>query len=470
MDRGQSNRMTEGRPDEFMFRQFRRHSRILRTPTRYDYFMLSGGANLFPVSPVWKELLDLEIRSDLAYGWYTSQEGFPTLQRAVSIWENYAASQGRFPEQKPLGSNVCMTLGASQAVAAVFDYAAHVDKYKSVLLVGLNYALFERLAHHYGFGIHELLGDNDGVVSTLPSTDRLIQLMRTIGPAIVVVVTPNNPSGEQYASEDIEAILRDAANTGSIVLLDQVGQMPMTQDSWVNIETLIALTNAQDYAVVVNSFSKSDGVPGLRIGYMLGSEAVIQHASQYQLMTMMNPPTVPILPPFFSLLARCIYIGEQLGWHTLDDREQLLSFARHMFEVTTAIAPPSLLEEIYRRLSPKGFDREYGRYQAWQSDIGLAIRENHSYILERLGKYVTHATDLRGGFNFLVELAPFENKDEDEVCKSLFEETSVAILTESCFRLSQRQRNNFWMRVSLAAPCDKFQYAVDRLGKFLDRL
>lgn len=469
MDCGRSNRMREGRPDEFMFRQFRRHSRILRTPARYDYFMLSGGANLFPLSPIWKELLDLEIRSDFAYGWYTSQEGFPSLQRAVSMWENYAASLGRFPEQKPLGSNVCMTLGASQAVAAVFDYAAHVDRFKSVLLVGLNYALFERLAHHYGFGIHELLGNDDIVGSTLPSTDRLTHLIRTIGPAIIVVVTPNNPSGEQYSPEDIETILREASNTESMVLLDQVGQMHMTQESWVNIETLIARTNSQACAVVVNSFSKSDGVPGFRIGYMLGPEAVIQHASQYQLITMMNPPTVPILPPFFSLLTRCIYIGEKLRWRTLDDREQMLSFARHMFEVTTAISPPSLLTEVHQRLSLENFDREYERYRAWQANIGLAISENHSYVLNRLGKYVTRASDLRGGFNFLVELQPFENKDEDEVCKTLFEETAVAILTESCFRVSQRRRNNFWVRVSLAAPCDKFQYAVDRLGKFLDR-
>ena len=126
-----------GCPDEFMFRQFRRHSRILRTPTRFDYFMLSGGANLFPMSSVWKELLQLEIASDMAYGWYTSPEGFPTLQRAVSMWENYAASEGMFPAEKPLGSHVCITLGATQAVTAVFDYVSHSFRHKSVLLVGL---------------------------------------------------------------------------------------------------------------------------------------------------------------------------------------------------------------------------------------------------------------------------------------------------------------------------------------------
>ncbi len=462
--------MTEGRPDEFMFRQFRRHSRVLRTPARYDYFMLSGGANLFPVSQIWKELLELEIGSDLAYGWYTSQEGVPTLQRAVSMWENYAASLGRFPEHKPLGSNVCMTLGASQAVAAVFDFVAHSHRRKTVLLLGHNYGLFERLAHHYDFAIHELLGEDDGATTSLPSADKVAHTIRTSRPAIIVLVVPNNPSGEQYNPEDISIILQEASCNGAIVLFDQVGQMPMAQDSWINIGEIVSRTGTQAHSVLVNSFSKSDAVPGFRIGYMLAPEIIARHASKYQLMSTMNPPTVPLIPPFFSLLARCVYSGEKFKWCPKGTREKMLSFALHMFEVTTAISPTHLIEEVSRRLSNEGFDRDYELYKAWHKEVGDAIRQNHSYVLERLTKYVTRTTNLRGGFNFLIELEPFENKDEDEICRTLFDKTAVAILTESCFRVSRRLRRNFWVRISLAAPPPRFQRAVDRLAEFIEKV
>ena len=462
--------MVEGRPDDFMFRQFRRHSMVLRTPARYHYFMLSGGANLFPVSPIWKELLDIEIKSDLAYGWYTSQEGAPTLQRSVSMWENYAASRGAFPETKPLGSNVCMTLGASQAVAAVFDYIAETQPGRSVLLIGHNYGLFERLAHQHNMQIHEVLGDDEDSTDTLPRPEAVTHAIKTTQPAMVVLVTPNNPTGGQYRPEEIGNILIDAANAGALVLFDEVGQMVMAQDSWVNIGEIVVSTGTQTHAVLINSFSKSDAVPGFRIGYLLAPEAIARHTSRYQLMSMMNPPTVPILPVFFSLLSRCIYTSETLGWSTTDDRDKLLSFALHMFEVTTAISPPSLIKDIGRRLSMDGFSQDYRLYVEWNKTVGQAIRQNHAYALERLSKHVTKATKLQGGFNCFIELEPLMGKDEDEVCRALFEKTAVAILTESCFRVSRRRRKNFWVRISLAAPESSFQSAIDRLGAFLDTI
>jgi glycine hydroxymethyltransferase len=462
------SRDSKGRPDEFMFRQFCRHSHVLRTPARHDYFMLSGGANLFPVSAVWKELLALEISSDFAYGWYTSQQGVPTLQRAVSMWENYAASRGKFPEQKPLGRHVCMTLGASQAVAAVFDYWAAVGGSQRATFVGLNYGLFERLAHHHGFAIHELLAaDEEG--HTLPPAEQIAYTLRADGPALVVLVTPNNPSGEQYDRNGISQVLRAAVATGSLVLFDQVGQIPMAQDDWSNVGELIVQEEAQENAVVVNSFSKSDGVPGFRLGYLLGPKQVIQHAARYQLVSTMNPPTVPILPPYFVLLSRCVYMAERLDWTTPAQRGSILTFARHMLEVTTAIAPPSVLEDMNRRLSAEGFEFDHQRYVSHQEQVGCVIKLNHAYVLDRLKKYVSRVTPMQGGFNFLVELEPFAGKDEDDVCRRLFDETAVAILTESCFRVSPRRLSNFWVRISLAAPADRFADAVDRLAGFLAR-
>jgi aspartate/methionine/tyrosine aminotransferase len=368
----------------------------------------------------------------------------------------------------PLGSHACMTLGASQAVAAVFDYWAAAGG-KRATFVGLNYGLFERLARHQGFAIRELLGE-EGDGNTLPPADEVVRSMRSDGPSLVVLVTPNNPSGEQYRPEAISQVLRAAVETGSLVLLDQVGQMPLAQDSWLNVGELIALEGAQDAAVVVNSFSKSDGVPGFRLGYLLGPERVARHAARYQLLSTMNPPTVPLLPPFFSLLSRCVHTAEGLGWAVPAGRGPLLSFAQHMLEVTTAIAPPAVLDEMNRRLSEVGFAFDHDRYAAHQEEVGRAVRQNHACVFDRLGSYLSRATLLQGGFNFLVELEPFAGRDEDEVCRRLFDETAVAILTESCFRVSPRRRPNFWVRMSLAAPTDRFAGAVDRLAGFMARV
>jgi aspartate/methionine/tyrosine aminotransferase len=244
----------------------------------------------------------------------------------------------------------------------------------------------------------------------------------------------------------------------------------MAQDSWLNLGEMIAQEGAIDNVALVNSFSKSDSVPGFRLGYLLGPERIVKHAANYQFLSTMNPPTVPLLPPFFALVLRCVYTAERLGWASPADREPVLSFARHMLEVTTAIAPPAVLDEMNRRLSGRGFEFDHHRYVSYQQEVGLAIRQNHAYVLDRLGEYLSQTTSLQGGFNFLVELEPFADQDEDEVCRRLFDETAVAILTESCFRVSPRSRSNFWVRISLAAPTDSFAGAVDRLAEFMARV
>ena len=155
---------------------------------------------------------------------------------------------------------------------------------------------------------------------------------------------------------------------------------------------------------------------------------------------------------------------------TNDGREKLLSFARHMFEVTTAIPPPPLLEKMHRILSGETFEFQYRRYVSHQEKIGRVIRQNRSYVFERLGKYITRTTTLQGGFNFLIEIEPFAGHDEDEICKQLFDDTAIAILTESCFRVSRRRRPNFWVRISLAAPEVRFRRAIDRFKEFLDHM
>jgi aspartate/methionine/tyrosine aminotransferase len=450
-----------------MFRQFYRHSKILREPARHEHFILSGGVNLFPLSAVWKELIRLEIEANLAYGWYTPKEGFPTLQHAIGMWLNSLASAGQFPREKPLGGHVRLTLGASQAASMVFDFVAHTRTERKVLLLGHNYSLFERLARHYGLQIRELLGEEFQEAGSLPPPGAVLTALRQWRPDLLLLVIPNNPSGELYSTEDLARILAVAQETGTLVLLDQVGQLPIAQDCSTHIEATVVRTQTQDNVVWINSFSKSDGIPGFRLGYLMAPERIARHAAYCQLHCMTNPPTFPILPVFFALVCRCVHTGTREGWMDSHRRARLLLFARRMFEVTTAVAPRIVLDEVCHRLSPEGFARHYEQYESHQQAVGHAIHENYHHLFDGLGRYISGSTRLQGGFNFLVELAPFEGKDEDEVCDRLFTATSVGILTESCFRVSRRTRKNFWIRVSLASPTLKFRNAVGRLTNFL---
>jgi len=86
---------------------------------------------------------------------------------------------------------------------------------------------------------------------------------RAIGPAtsVVVVVTPNNPTGATAARDDLQALSRAAR--GAVLLID-LAYVEFADDD----PTPYAL--ALDNAIVVRTLSKAWGLAGLRVGYACG--------------------------------------------------------------------------------------------------------------------------------------------------------------------------------------------------------
>lgn len=56
---------------------------------------------------------------------------------------------------------------------------------------------------------------------------------------------------------------------------------------------------------------------------------------------------------------------------------------------------------------------------------------------------------------------------EQEFCKEVLQKTGIAIFTESGFALKKAKEDDYWIRISLAEPEEKFRGAIDRLYQFL---
>ena len=83
---------------------------------------------------------------------------------------------------------------------------------------------------------------------------------------IVFLASPNNPTGNLVS----EAEARSLLDTGLIVAIDE------TYYEFCG-ETLCDLLDEYDNLVLLRSFSKWAGIAGLRVGYCVGSEVLIQH-------------------------------------------------------------------------------------------------------------------------------------------------------------------------------------------------
>jgi histidinol-phosphate aminotransferase len=131
------------------------------------------------------------------------------------------------------------------------------------------------------FTLYRLMTEvNAGTVVSVPLTDELrfdvdavVRRARETDAAVVVLCTPNNPTGGWLARDEI---LRIHDQTGAIVLLDQAyvefGGYDATE-----------LLEGRPRLVVLRTFSKAMALAGLRAGYMLAHPALADEVHKAKL-------------------------------------------------------------------------------------------------------------------------------------------------------------------------------------------
>lgn len=106
-----------------------------------------------------------------------------------------------------------------------------------------------------------LLSPEDGFKFNL---DRLLEKMRSDDYGIIYIDHPSNPTGQLIALDAIEAILKEAAKQGSLVLVDEAYGDYMEEKC-----SAITLFNKYTNLVITRTFTKGYGVGEFRVGYAI---------------------------------------------------------------------------------------------------------------------------------------------------------------------------------------------------------
>jgi histidinol-phosphate aminotransferase len=177
----------------------------------------------------------------------------------------------RYPETAALESalaarlgvspnRVIVTAGADEALDRIYRAFAGPDR--PVLLPEPTFEMLEQFAALAGAPLVRVPWTTD----VFPREAILGRLGRGPTPAIVVVVSPNNPTGGIAPLDDVRRIA--AAAPGSLLLIDQAYIEYADDDIG---PALLELPNV----VVVRTMSKAWGLAGCRVGYAVGSPRVI---------------------------------------------------------------------------------------------------------------------------------------------------------------------------------------------------
>ena len=171
---------------------------------------------------------------------------------ATAVETALAARTGVSPER------VVVTAGADEALDRICRAYAGPDR--PVLLPEPTFDMLERFAALAGAPLVRLPWFTD----VFPLAEILARLDNRI--ALVVIVSPNNPTGGVASRDDVRRIA--AAAPQSLVLLDQAYIEYADEDIG---PAVLDLANV----VVVRTMSKAWGLAGCRVGYAVGSSDVI---------------------------------------------------------------------------------------------------------------------------------------------------------------------------------------------------
>lgn len=245
-----------------------------------DREVLDFSANLNPLGPpAWlvdrlaAGMVNVEVYPD------------PDYSRARQA---IAKAEGIAPEQ------VCLTNGGAEAI--YLAAALHADKRATV--VQPTFAEYGRACRHYGVEIRECFLDPD---TFRFDEAQALEAMR--GSDVVFVCRPNNPTGTLVPRE---LIMRLLAAGGATLIVDEA-----FVDFLPREERLTPLLARHDNLLLLRSLTKLYTIPGLRLGYLMGSPENVARVVQRQMPWSVNGPAAELVEP---LLADSEFVRRTHAW------------------------------------------------------------------------------------------------------------------------------------------------------------
>jgi len=211
---------------------------------------------------------------------YTAASGIPELKKAVS--DKFLKENDLYYKE----SQIIISTGAKQCLANLFQAA-------------LNPGDEVLMQTPYWVSYPELIQLSDGVPVFIETDEKdnfklsleKLEAAVTDRTKMIIVNSPNNPTGTVYNKEDLEMIAEFAKKHDLIILADEIYEkLIYGNEKHISIATLSE--DAYNRTVVINGVSKSFAMTGWRIGYAAGSQEIIKLMSNIQSHTTSNPSSI----------------------------------------------------------------------------------------------------------------------------------------------------------------------------------
>lgn len=204
---------------------------------------------------------------------YTPSNGLPELRRALA--EKFQK------ENNIVSSEDSVTIVPGLTTGQLLVYMAILDPGDEVIVFDPYYPPYPHLA--------KLAGAEVVYVSTLPTFQPDLQAIEasiTHRTKLMVINSPNNPTGAVYSEETLRKIARIAERHNIIVISDEIYEHFVYDTPHFSIGSIYPNT------VTMNGFSKEYAMTGWRIGYITGPKEIIDAINELQQYMVMSSSSI----------------------------------------------------------------------------------------------------------------------------------------------------------------------------------
>jgi len=201
---------------------------------------------------------------------YTPAGGLPELKKAIA--EKTGRDSGR--EIEP--AQVLVTNGGKQAIYSAF--AAMLDPGDEVIVPAPYWTTYPESIQLAGGIAVEVLADE---TQDYKVTVEQLEAARTERTKVLLFVSPSNPTGAVYTSEEIRAIGQWVEDHDLWVLTDEIYEH-LVYDGVDTGSMPVLCPFLADNCVVVNGVAKTYAMTGWRVGWMIGPVDLVKAATNLQ--------------------------------------------------------------------------------------------------------------------------------------------------------------------------------------------
>jgi aspartate/methionine/tyrosine aminotransferase len=248
---------------------------------------LSARVNSLQTSPI-RKLIDLVERTPNVIGLHCGEPDFDTpihireaAKKALDEgYTRYTPTAGLMELREAIAEklrkeNNVKADPETEITVTVGGFAAIFSTLQAVINPGDEVIIPEPVWPSYG-GLVKLAGGNP-VLFQLRAPDyalntALLEEKLTERTRMVIINTPNNPTGAVYKPEELEALASLAMKHDFLVLADEVYEKIVFDDA--KHFSIASLAGMRERTVTVNSFSKTYAMTGWRVGYVVANEKI----------------------------------------------------------------------------------------------------------------------------------------------------------------------------------------------------